>query len=67
MNVDRLVFAFAGIVILASLALGIWVHPYWFFLNAFVGLNLLQAPFTGLCLSATVFKKLGAKPGTAFD
>lgn len=67
MNVDRAVFAMAGSMILISLALGYWVSPYWLLLNAFVGLNMLQAAFTGFCPAATVFRRLGLKSGTAFD
>lgn len=67
MNVDRMVFAFAGTIILVSLALGIWVHPYWFFLTGFAGANMLQASITGFCPAAMVFKKCGAKPGNAFN
>ena len=66
MNIDRFVFAFAGAVTLISLVLGYWVHPYWFFLAAFVGLNMLQAAFTGFCPLAMILKKLGLKPGNAF-
>lgn len=66
MNIDRIVLAFAGTVVLVSLALGIWVHEYWFYLTAFVGLNLLQAAFTGFCPLAIILKKLGVKSGNAF-
>jgi len=66
MNIDRIVMAFAGSVVLASLLLGILVSPYWFLLTGFVGLNLLQASFTGFCPLALVLKKLGAQPGCAF-
>ena len=66
MNIDRSVFAFAGLMILASLALGLLVHPYWFGLTAFVGLNMFQAAFTGFCPVAMLLKKLGLKPGEAF-
>ena len=66
MNVDRMVFAFAGIVVLSGLSLGTWVHPYWLLLAAFAGLNMLQAAFTGFCPAAKVFKALGAEPGAAF-
>jgi len=41
--------------------------PAWLWLTAFVGLNMLQASLTGLCPAAWVFKKLGAKPGLAFQ
>jgi len=66
MNIDRTVFAFAGTMILLSLALGLLVHPYWFVLTAFVGLNMLQAAFTGFCPLAMLLKRLGLKSGTAF-
>ena len=40
MNLDRAVLAFAGLIVLASLALGYWVSPYWFLLTAFAGVNM---------------------------
>ena len=67
MSVDRAVMAFAGFVVLGSLALGYFVSPWWFLLTAFAGLNLMQASVTGFCPAAIVFKKLGAKPGVAFE
>ena len=66
MNIDRTVMAFVGTVVLASLLLGILVSPYWFCLTGFVGLNLLQASFTGFCPLARVLKHLGVQPGNAF-
>ncbi len=66
MNVDRMVFAFAGVMVLTGLLLGLIVHPYWFSLTAFAGLNMFQAAFTGFCPVARVFKALGAKTGAAF-
>ncbi len=67
MSIDRVVLAFAGGMILASLALGLLVSPYWFLLTAFVGLNLLQSAFTGFCPLAVILKKLGYTPGAAFS
>ncbi len=66
MSIDRAVMAFAGALVLISLALGYFVSPLWFWLTAFVGANLLQASFTGFCPAAMIFKSLGAKPGEAF-
>jgi len=66
MNIDRIVLAFAGTVVLASLALGHFVHPSWFWLNAFVGANLLQSAFSGFCPLALILKRFGLKSGTAF-
>ena len=67
MSIDRIVMAFAGIVILVSLALAHWHSPYWQVLTAFVGLNMFQASFTGFCPLAMILKKFGAKPGVAFE
>lgn len=39
----------AGVFVLASLALGYWVSPWFFLFTAFVGLNLLQSSFTKWC------------------
>jgi len=66
MSIDRVVLSFAGAMVLLSLGLGLLVSPYWLLLAAFVGLNMLQAAFTGFCPLAIVLKKLGVKPGAAF-
>ena len=66
MNIDRAVLAFAGMVVLASLALAWYVSSYWLLLTAFAGLNMVQAAFSGFCPAALVFKKLGLKEGSAF-
>ena len=66
MNIDRAVFAFAGMMILASLALAWFASPYWLLLTAFAGLNLMQSAFTGFCPAAMIFRKLGLREGSAF-
>ena len=66
MTLDRAVFVFAGIVVLAGVALAYYVSPWWMLLSAFAGLNMIQAAFTGFCPAAMVFKRLGVKPGPAF-
>ncbi len=66
MSLDRAVLAFAGIVVLVSVALTYFVHPAWVWLTIFAGANMLQASFTGFCPAAMVFKALGVKPGNAF-
>lgn len=66
MNIDRVVFAFAGVMILLSLVLGYTLSSYWLLLAAFVGLNMLQAAFTGFCPLAMILRKLGVAPGAAF-
>ena len=66
MTIDRAVLAFAGIMVLVSVALTQWVSPLFVWLTVFVGLNLLQSAFTGFCPAARFFKKIGIKSGTAF-
>lgn len=66
MTLDRAVLAFAGSVLLVSLLLTYFVSPYFVWLSAFVGFNLIQSSFTGFCPAAIVLRKLGIKPGTAF-
>ena len=66
MNIDRAIFAFAGTMILLSLALAHFVSPLWLWLTAFVGLNLLQSSITGFCPAAIVLRKFGIAPGCAF-
>ncbi len=66
MTIDRAVMAFAGLVVLVTLALAQMQSPLWLLLAAFAALNLIQASFTGFCPAAMVFKRLGVKPGNAF-
>ena len=66
MTIDQLVIRFAGTLVLIGLALGLYVHPYWYWLSAFVGANLLQASFTGFCPLALILKRFGVRPGAAF-
>jgi hypothetical protein len=66
MSIDRIVMAFAGLVIIASLALTHYHSENWMWLTAFVGANLFQSAFTGFCPLATILKAFGAKPGYAF-
>jgi len=67
MTIERAVLAFAGFMVLGSLALGYFVSPYWYALTAFAGLNLFQSAFTGFCLPAIVLKRLGLRSGPAFN
>lgn len=66
MSIDRIVVAFAGSMVLLSLALSWLISPYWLLLAAFVGLNLLQSAFTGFCPLAIILKKSGCRVGAAF-
>lgn len=67
MTLDAAVLRFAGFVVLLSVVLSIYVHPWWIGLTVFAGLNMLQASSTGFCPAAMIFKKLGVRPGNAFN
>ena len=67
MSIERIVFAFAGLVILASLVLSQLHSANWLWLTAFVGANLFQSAFTKFCPLANILKAVGAKPGHAFN
>jgi hypothetical protein len=66
MQVENAVMAFAGLMIMASVALAWLVSPWFLLLTAFVGTNLFQTAFTGFCPAAIVLKKLGLKAGCVF-
>ncbi len=55
----------AGTFVLASLALGWFVHPGFFGFTAFVGANLLQSTFTGTCPMKWLLKRLGVGASAA--
>ncbi len=56
---DRIIRRFAGVFILASLALGYWVNPAWLLFTAFVGANLLQSSVTAFCPLERVLGRFG--------
>jgi len=59
MLLERSIMAFAGFMILLSLALTYFVHPYFVWLAVFVGANLFQSAFTGFCPIGMLMHKLG--------
>ena len=62
MTTERYIRTIAGTFVLASLALGYWVSPYWFLFTTFVGLNLFQCSITNWCLMTKILRKAGVKP-----
>lgn len=59
MKIHYLIRRFAGVFVLASLALGYWVSPYWFLFTAFVGANLFQSSFTRWCFLERLLQRAG--------
>ena len=67
MTIDKAVLSFAGFMVLLSAVLVLLVSKWWLLFTVFIGANLLQTGFTGLCPAAWMFRKLGLKPGCAFN
>lgn len=61
MSLERSVEAFAGFMMLLSMVLTYFVHPWFVWLSVFVGANFFQQAFTGFCPAAIVMHKLGFK------
>lgn len=57
MSIERAIQAFAGFMVLLSLALTYFVHPWFGWLTVFVGANLMQSAFTGFCPAAMVMRR----------
>jgi hypothetical protein len=61
MDMNRWLRLIAGVVVMASVALGYFVSPYWYLFTAFVGLNLFQSAFTNWCPMMWFLRKLGVR------
>jgi hypothetical protein len=66
MSLDAAVLRFAGVMVLLSTVLTVYVSPLFVWFTVFIGLNLLQSSFTGVCPAAMVFRAMGFKKGCAF-
>lgn len=61
MTVDRVLRLIAGLFVVASVVLGMYVHPGFFWFTAFVGANLFQSAFTNWCPMMTILRKAGVR------
>ena len=59
MKLENAIRILAGTMVLLSLSLAHWVNPHWLWLTAFVGFNLIQSAFTGLCPAENILRRLG--------
>ena len=66
MNIDRIVLAVAGAIILITVIFAVSHSIHWLWVTAFVGANLFQAAFTGFCPIAHILKASGVESGKAF-
>jgi hypothetical protein len=69
MTIERMIRIMAGAFILLSVALAHFMGQAdlsqlsWLWFTAFIGLNLLQSGFTGVCPPEFLLRKLGFKEG----
>lgn len=59
MKTELCIRVLAGTLVLAGLALAVWVNRWWLLLPTFVGCNLIQSAFTGFCPAEMVIRRLG--------
>ena len=58
MTIEQKLRLIAGVFVSASVLLGMYVHPYFFWFTLFVGLNLAQSGLTNWCPMMTFLRKL---------
>ena len=61
MTIENGIKVLAGSMVLLSVVLTHFVHPAFVWLTVFVGANLLQSAFTGICPAVFLLKKCGCK------
>lgn len=61
MEINRIVRGVAGLVVILSLILAVYVSNWWLLLTLFVGINLLQSAFTNTCPLMWILRKMGVK------
>ena len=58
MSLEKALTAFAGFMILVSVALTVYVHPNFVWFTVFIGANLFQQSFTGFCPASYIMKNV---------
>jgi hypothetical protein len=61
MTIDRYLRLIAGLFVFASVLLGMFVNPNFYWFTAFVGLNLFQSAFTNWCPMVAILKAAGVR------
>jgi hypothetical protein len=61
MTVERALRLIAGAFVAASVLLGMFVHPYFYWFTAFVGLNLFQSAFSNWCPMMAILRRAGVE------
>ena len=59
MTLENAVRIFAGTMVLISVILTVFVHSNFIWFTVFIGVNLIQSAYTGICPDAYFLKKFG--------
>lgn len=59
MTLEPMIRLIGGSFAAASVLLGMFVHPAFFWFTLFVGMNLVQSAFTGWCPMMGLLRRLG--------
>lgn len=59
MSSERAVLLLVGLIVFASSLLAVYVNANFIWLAALMGLNLVQAAFTGTCPGVFILSKIG--------
>jgi hypothetical protein len=60
-TVDRGLRLVAGLFVMLSVGLGVYVNPWFFAFTAFVGANLFQSAFSNWCPMMALLRRVGLK------
>lgn len=58
---NRIIRAIAGVFVVLSVVLGMYVNENWLWFTVFVGANLFQSSLTKWCLMEDILRKFGIK------
>ena len=61
MTLEPMLRLIAGVFVVASVLLGMYVHPYFLWFTVFVGVNLAQSAFTNWCPMMTILRRAGVQ------
>ena len=59
MTLEPMLRLIAGAFVIASVLLGMYLHPYFLWFTVFVGLNLFQSAFTHWCPMMVILRRAG--------
>lgn len=61
MTLEPMIRLIAGVFVVASALLGLYVHPAFLWFTVFVGVNLFQSAFTNWCPMMTLLRRAGVR------